>query len=56
MIGDTCYPTASIRTLKYSLADAINHKARVQQLDSIGVFLDANVKHKLFVRLESRYG
>ena len=39
MVGDTWSPTASIRTLKYFLADAAKHKARVHQLDFIGVFL-----------------
>ena len=35
MIGDTWFPTASTRTLKYFLADAAKHKARVHQLDFI---------------------
>ena len=39
MIGDTWSPTASMRTLKYFLADATKHKARVYQLDFIGAFL-----------------
>ena len=29
MVGDTWSPIASMRTLKYSLADAAQHKARV---------------------------
>ena len=33
MIGDTLSPTASMRTLKYFLADAAKHKARVHQID-----------------------
>ena len=32
MIGDTWSPTAFMRTLKYFLADAEKHKARVHQL------------------------
>ena len=36
MVGDTWSPTASMRTLKYFLADAAKHKARVHQLDFIG--------------------
>ena len=35
MVGDTCSPTASMRNLKYFLADAAKHKARVHQLDFI---------------------
>ena len=41
MIGDTWSPTASMRTLKYFLADAEKHKAIVHQLDFIGAFLQA---------------
>ena len=32
MVGDTWSPTASMRNLKYFLADAAKHKARVHQL------------------------
>ena len=39
LVGDTWSPTESMRTLKYLLADAYNHKARVNQLDFIGAFL-----------------
>ena len=38
LFGDTWSPTASMRTLKYFLADATKHKARVRQLDLIGTF------------------
>ena len=31
MVGDTFLPTASMRTLKYFLADAAKHRARVHQ-------------------------
>ena len=55
MVGDTWAPTASMRTLKYLLADAYKHKARVLQLDFIGAFLEAKVKNRVFVKLDSRY-
>ena len=55
MIGDTWSPTASMRTLKYLLADAAKHKAIVHQLDFIGAFLQANVKDRVFVKLDKRY-
>ena len=55
MIGDTWYPTASMRTLKYFLADAEKHKARVHQLDFIEAFLQANVKDRVFVKLDMIY-
>ena len=55
MVGDTWSPTASMRTLKYFLADAAKHKARVHQIDFIGAFLQAKVKNRVFVKLEMRY-
>ena len=55
MIGDTWSPTASMRTLKYFPADTAKHKARVQQLDFIGEFLQAKVKNRVFVKLDMRY-
>ena len=55
MVGDTWSPTASMRTLKYFLADAAKHKGRVHQLDFIGVFLQAKVKNIVFVKLDMRY-
>ena len=55
MVGDTWSPTASMRNLKYSLADAAKHKARVHQLDFIGGFLQAKVKNRVFVKLDIRY-
>ena len=39
MIGDTWYPTAAMRALKYFLADAFKNKARVHQLYFIGALL-----------------
>ena len=55
MIGDTWSTTVSMITLKYFLADAEKHKARVHQLDFIGAFLQANVKNRVFVKLDMRY-
>ena len=56
MIGDTWSSTSSMRNMKYFLADAYKHKARVHQFDFIGAFLQANVKHRVFVKLNIRYG
>ena len=55
MIGDTWSPTASMRTLKYFLEDTAKHKERFQQLDFIGAFLQANVKNRVFVKLDMRF-
>ena len=55
MVGDTWSPTASMRTLKYFLADAVKHKARAHQLYFIGAFLQAKVKNIVFVKLDIRY-
>ena len=55
MVRDTWSPTASMRTLKYFLAYAAKHKARVYQLDFIGAFLQAKVKSRFFVKLDMRY-
>ena len=44
-----------MRTLKYFLADAEKHRARVHQLDFIGAFLQAKVKNRVFVKLDMRY-
>ena len=55
MIGDTWSPTASMRTLKYFLADAAKHKSRVHQIDFIEAFLQAKVKNRVFVKLDMRY-
>ena len=54
-VGDTLSPTASMRTLKYFLAVATKHKARVNQLDLIGAFLQAKVNNRVFVKLYMRY-
>ena len=55
-IGDTWSPKKSMRTLKYFLSDDSNHKPGLQQLDFIGSFIQANIKHIVFVKLDSRYG
>ena len=55
MVGDTWSPTASMRTLKYFLADATKHKAIVHQLDFIGALLQAKVKNRVFIKLNIRY-
>ena len=52
LVGDTWSPTASVRTLKYFLADETKHKARVHQLDFIGSFFQAKVKNRVFVKLD----
>ena len=55
MVGDTWSPTTSMRTLKYFLADATKQKATVNQLYFIGAFLQAKVKKRVFVKLDSIY-
>ena len=55
MVGDTWSPTASMRTLKYFLADADKHTEIVHQLYLIGTFLQAKVKNRVFVKLDIRY-
>ena len=37
------------------LAEAEKHIARVHQLDFIGAFLQANVKNRVFIKLDMRY-
>ena len=56
MIRYTWYATDIMRTLKYFFADSSIHKERVHQLDLIGAFLQANVNHRISVKLDSRYG
>ena len=55
LVGDTWSPTSSMRTLKYVLADATKHKARVHQLDFIVEFLQAKFKNRVFLKLDSIY-
>ena len=37
------------------MSDATKHKGRVRQLDFIGAFLQAKVKNRVFLKLDSRY-
>ena len=55
MVGNTWSPTASMRTLKYFLADSAKHKTRVHQLYFIGAFFQAKLKNRVFVKLDMRY-
>ena len=55
MVGYTWSSTASMRNLKYFLADAVRHKTRVYQLYFIGAFLQAKEKNRVFVKLDIRY-
>ena len=55
LVGDTWSPTSSMRTLKYFPVDGTKHKERVHKLYFIGAFLQAKVKNRLFVKLESIY-
>ena len=55
LVWDTWSPTASMRTLKYLLADFVKHKVKVHQLDFIGAFLQEKFKNRVFVKLDSRY-
>ena len=54
LVGNTWPTTASMRTLKYLLVNAVKKKARVHQLYLIGEILQAKVKNKLFMRFDSR--
>ena len=44
-----------MRTLKYFLVDAAKNKSRFQKLYFIGALLQAKVKNRLFLKLDSRY-
>ena len=55
MVVDTWSSTASMRNLKYLLADAAKHKARVHQFYFIGLFLQSKVKNRVFFKLDIRY-
>ena len=54
MIVDTLSPKASMITLNYFFVDASKHRSRVNQLDFIGAFLQAYVKHIFLVKLDSQ--
>ena len=55
LIGDNWSPTASMRTLKYFLADVTKHKARLYHLDLVWAFLQEKVKNRVFVKLDISY-
>ena len=55
MVVDTWSPIASMRNVKYFLADAAKHKSRFHQLHFIVAFLQAKVKNRVFVKLDMRY-
>ena len=55
MVGGNWSPTASMRTLRYFLAETAKHKARFHQLDFIAAFLQAKVNNRVFVKLDMRY-
>ena len=55
LVGYTWSPTASTRSLKYFLAYAVKHKARVPQLDFIWSFLQEKVKNRESMKLDSIY-
>ena len=54
-VGYTWSPTASMTTLRDFLADETKHNTRVQKLELVGTFLQAKVKNRVFVKLDSRY-
>ena len=56
MIGYIWDPTESMMNLKYFLEDSSMHKERLQKLDIIGSFIQANVKNRVIVNLDSIYG
>jgi hypothetical protein len=53
---DSWSPTAVFRSLKMFLADTARNKFRVYELDFIGVFLQANVRGRIFISLPKVYG
>ena len=55
-IGDTWSPTSSRIVLGYFLEDYSSHKSRVHQSVFVVLFIQANVKHGFFVKLDRRYG
>ena len=55
LVGDTWSPTDYIRYLKHFLVYVVKHKSRVHQLDFIGALLKANIKNRIFMKLDSIY-
>ena len=56
IIGDIWNPTVSMMILKYLLADDAKNKVIARQLGFIVAFLQANIKHIVFAKLDIRYG
>ena len=54
-VGDTWSPTTSMRTLKYFFVYATKHKAIFHQLHFIAALLQAKVKNRVVVKLDSKY-
>ena len=55
LVGDNWSPTRYMSNLKYLLVDAVKHMVRVYQLDFIRELLQAKLKNRLFVKLDSKY-
>ena len=55
LFGNTYPPTASMINLKSFLAYVVKHKSIVHWLYFIGSFLQARVKNRIFVKLDSSY-
>ena len=55
LIGYNWPPTASMKILKDFLSDSVKHRSIVHQLDFIGNCLQAKVKNRVFVKLDSWY-
>ena len=55
LVGYTWSPTSSMRSLKFFLEDATEHKEMVHKLEIIRELLQANIKNRVFVKLESKY-
>ena len=53
LVGDAWLPTASMRALTYLLEIATKPKARLHQLYFIGSLLQAKVKNRVFLKLDS---
>ena len=49
LVVDTWSPKASMSNLKYFLADATKHKAKIHQLYFIGAFLQEKLKNRVFI-------
>ena len=54
LVGDTWSPTAFMRNFRSFLEYAVKQKARVHHLEFIGSLLQAKVKNRVFLKLDSR--